>query len=314
MNRLSGSSTQVRWIFLAIFVQAGIGAVTVPMRYLQMVAGLPGFALVALSDILAFSLASGWFMPRIPRQFWRSKTLWVMVAVVILRTILITFALRFTKAYLVQLINLMAPFLVVLLNRVFLREALPRFTVPAITLSVCGGAMMIFGGKVGSPLTALLITRRDIWGVLLAFSGTFGIAAYMMIVRRSRRIGLPSSLVYIAQIGAMAVVMGTLSYFTGESWRAFLHLDWRGWLAFLSIALGLEIGLKNGNIAVLRKLGAPLVSSMLAVRLVAALAAGWIILGEGLTSLLQWIGAVIVMLTVTGYLCLQNRTESPPDE
>jgi drug/metabolite transporter (DMT)-like permease len=144
--------------------------------------------------------------------------------------------------------------------------------------------------------------------------GTFGIAAYMMIVRRSRRIGLPSSLVYIAQIGTMAVVMGTLSYFTGESWRAFLHLDWRGWLAFLSIALGLEIGLKNGNIAVLRKLGAPLVSSMLAVRLVAALAAGWLILGEGLTSLLQWIGAVIVVLTVTGYLCLQNRTESPLDE
>jgi hypothetical protein len=41
-------------------------------------------------------------------------------------------------------------------------------------------------------------------------------------------------------------------------------MDWRAVLAFLSVAIGVEIGCKIGNIAVLRKLGAPLVSSMLA--------------------------------------------------
>jgi drug/metabolite transporter (DMT)-like permease len=314
MTDLPGFSAKSRWIVLAVFVQAGIGAVMVPMRYLQTVAGLPGFAMIALSDILAVSLVSGWVLPKISKHFWRSKTLWLMVAIVILRTILITFALRFTKAYLVQLINLMAPFLVVLLNRVFMREPLPRFTLAAITLSVCGGAMMVFGGASGSPFGALLLSVEDVWGILLAFLGTFGIAAYMMIVRRSRKIGLPSSLVYIAQIGAMAVVMGLLSAFTGEDWGPFLELDWRAWLAFLSIALGQEIGLKNGNIAVLRRLGAPMVSSMLAVRLVAALGVGWLILDERLNSPLQWLGAMIVVLTVTWYLLGQSCSDALTDE
>jgi len=80
-------------------------------------------------------------------------------------------------------------------------------------------------------------------------------------------------------------------------------------LAFLFIALGLEIGGKIGNIATLRKLGAPLVSSMLATRLVAALLVGWFVLGERLTSWMQWMGVVIVIVTVTGFIYNLNRSE-----
>jgi drug/metabolite transporter (DMT)-like permease len=45
---------------------------------------------------------------------------------------------------------------------------------------------------------------------------------------------------------------------------------------------------------------------MLAVRLVAAIFFGWLLMGERPQSLLQWIGAGIVVLTITWYLSQQN--------
>lgn len=71
----------------------------------------------------------------------------------------------------------------------------------------------------------------------------------------------------------------------------------------------MEIGIKIGNITTLRKFGAPLVSSMLAIRLVAALIFGWVILGERLTSILQWVGAVLVVGAVTWFLVHQRANQ-----
>lgn len=231
-----------------------------------------------------------------------------MVAIVIGRTILQTFALRFTKAYIVQLINLLAPFYVVLLNRVFKTSPLPKYTVPAITLSVIGGGLIIFGGLSGQTFQ-MIFTPTDGLGIFLAFLGTFGIAAYMMIVKRGQQIGLPFEVVYISQIGSMMLFMSLLSLSFGENWSAFRTMDWRGVVALLFNAIGVEISCKLGNIAVLRKLGAPLVSSMLAVRLVAALFVGWFILGEQLTSLFQWGGVILVVITISAYLTSLSQSE-----
>jgi len=294
------------WLFLSVLVQASIGASVVPFRYMQTVAGLPGLALVGLSTLVAFLIMSWKLIPKIDKRYWSSKTLWFMVAIVIVRTILLIFATRFTKAYIVQLINLLAPFLVVLLNRVFVRSPLPQYTIPAISLSLFGSVLMIFGGLVDQPL-ALLLTNQDLVGITFAFFATFGIAAYMMIVKRGQQIGLPFEIVYISQVGTLMVMMPLLSLSLGEDWSLFGKMDWIAGIALVVNAVGVEVGCKIGNISVLRALGAPLVSSMLAVRLVAALFLGWFILGERLDSALQWVGALIVVLTVTGYLLNQAQ-------
>ena len=235
-----------------------------------------------------------------------------MVSVVILRTILQTFALRFTKAYVVQLINLLAPFMVVILNLFFIKAPLPRYTIFAIMFTIIGGILMVLGGLVNKPFHTLL-SSEDLIGILLAVLGTLGIAAYMTLVKRSKQIGLPYRIVYISQILSMMVVMSLLSISLGEDWTSFLRIDWRAILAFIFIAIGVEIGCKLGNIAVLRKLGAPLVSSMLALRLIAALFLGWFVLGERLDSELQWVGALIVVSTITWYLANQFKSENGND-
>ncbi|MDY6872444.1 MAG: hypothetical protein SVR81_00540 [Chloroflexota bacterium] len=128
----------------------------------------------------------------------------------------------------------------------------------------------------------------------------------MLIVKHSAQVGLPFEAVYISQVGPIALTMTLLSLSTGEDWAGFLDLDFQSGLALAFNALGLEIGQKLDNIAVLRKLGALLISRMLAVRLVAARWMGWLVLAECPESPLQWIGAAIVALTINGYLAQQR--------
>lgn len=304
MFKVRENSAKTGWLFLSVLVQAGIGATVVPYRYLQTVAGLPGLALVGFSTLVAFSMMSWQLIPKIDKRYWRSKTLWILVMIVIVRTIFQIFATRYTKAYIVQLINLLAPFWVVLLNRIIVKTKLPQYTILAISLSLFGSVLMVFGGLASQPLTSVL-TQQDLIGITFAFIATFGIAAYMMIVKRGQQVGLPFEIVYISQIETLMLVMPFLSLIFGEDWTKFYNMNWVAVLAFLVNAIGAEVGCKIGNIATLRKLGAPLVSSMLAMRLVAALFLGWFILGERLDSALQWVGALIVLLTVTGYLLNQ---------
>ena len=305
MNNVKGvspdKSSHSTWLFLAFLVQFLIGTSMIPIRYLQTTAGLPSMAVVALSDLLAFSVMAWRMFPKIEKQYWRSKTLWVMVAIVIFRTICLTFAVRFTKVYLVQLINLMAPFLVVYLERMINKSPIPRFTILATCLTTVGGLMMVFVEF--SQLTSSAITSfEDILGILLAILGTFGIALYMVIVKHGENIRLPFEVFYISQIGSMMIVMFILSFAFGENWSAFQSFDWKAGLALAFNAFVVEIVGKVGNITVIRKLGAPAVSSLQAVRLVAALFVGWLILNERLVSIWQWIGAAVVMVTVTWYV------------
>ena len=293
------------WFFLAFLVQFLIGTSMIPIRYLQTTAGLPSMAVVAVSDLLAFSVMAWRMLPKIEKHYWRSKTLWVMVAVVIFRTICLTFAVRFTKAYLVQLINLMAPFLVVYLERLINKSPIPKFTFLATCLTTLGGLMMVFVEFSGVS-SVTISSFEDLLGIFLAILGTFGIALYMVIVKRGENIHLPFEVFYISQIGSMMVVMFILSLLLGEDWTVFRSMDWRAGLALAFNAFVVEIVGKVGNITVIRKLGAPAVSSLQAVRLVAALFMGWLILNERLVSIWQWIGAAVVMVTVTWYVSVKK--------
>ena len=295
----------IGWVLLTILVHVIIGGTMAPLRYVQTVVGLPTLGTVAVADLMAFVVMAGFTIPRVKKEYWRSKTLWLMVFIVVTRTIFWTLSGRYTQTYLAQMVNLLAPFFVVLFDRYFNRTKLPRFTIPAITLSLVGGLLLIFGGLQDQPMVGLL-TQSDWIGLGMALLATFGIAAYMVIIKYGQGIGLPFEAVYISQIGAIAVVVLILSLIFGENWSAFLHMDWKSILVILFYAFVMEIGIKIGHIAIIRALGAPLVSSMLAVRLVAAIFAGWLILGEKPESLLQWVGAGIVVLTITWYLSQQT--------
>ncbi|MFZ1770121.1 MAG: hypothetical protein WAU00_13040 [Caldilinea sp.] len=60
------------------------------------------------------------------------------------------------------------------------------------------------------------------------------------------------------------------------------------------------------QIAAIRRLGAPMVSSLMGWRLVATLSAGMLLLDEQLTSPLQVVGMILVLSTITWYLSQQH--------
>ena len=293
------------WVLLAVLTHVVIGGSTAPLRYVQTVAGLPSLATVAIGDLIAFVIMAGLTIPKVKKETWRSGTLWLLVMIVMIRTISWILSSRFIQAYISQMVNLLAPFFVILFDRFVNKNKLPKFTLPAITLSLIGGALLIFGGVQNKPMT-IQFAQNDWIGLGLALIATFGSAAYMVIVKYSQGKGLPFEAVFISQVGTLAIVGMALSFLFREDWSSFLTMDYKSILVILMYGILLEIGVKAGNIAVIRKLGAPFVSSLLAVRLVAAIFSGWLILGEKPESLLQWIGAGIVVLTITWYLSHQN--------
>lgn len=103
-------------------------------------------------------------------------------------------------------------------------------------------------------------------------------------------------------------------YFSG------LHLSKVGWLVWIAFAFGI---LLFGNllqvkffidkliffkkIGSISNLGAPLVSTLLAFRLVSSLVFSALIMHEELNDVYQFVGAAIVLITVTAYMWFQKR-------
>jgi hypothetical protein len=109
------------------------------------------------------------------------------------------------------------------------------------------------------------------------------------------------------QLTTLTVTSTGISFLTGDEWERFTTLTPVDWGAFAAFVFGVLLGANLGQIVSLRRLGAPLVSSVMAWRLIATLALAAILLGERLDSWWQALGAVMVLITITGYLWRQAR-------
>ena len=101
--------------------------------------------------------------------------------------------------------------------------------------------------------------------------------------------------------------MGFGSLAAGEDWSPWLEIAPSGILAYAVFALGvLLFGTVMQNNS-LKHLGAPMYSTLQAWRLLSTILYSWLILGEGIQTLWQAAGTVLVMATITLYTLSQNR-------
>ncbi len=235
---------------------------------------------------------------------WRERVLWALAAVVALRSVTNLFAIDLTRATWVQLIYLLTPFVVAILGSVLFAEPTPPFTYPALVLSTVGAALTLVAdwSHVGAGFTG-----RDFLGLGVALVSMLALAMYFQLVRRSSRREAGRGLIMVQQGMAMALVYALLTVGTGEDWTAWAHLSPAGWATVAWVVGGVFVG---GNLLQVTALGganAALVTSLMPLRLVSAIALGWWLLGERLTTPLQWLGATLVLVTVSGYLWRQGR-------
>jgi drug/metabolite transporter (DMT)-like permease len=301
-----GDSTPWGWMGVALLAHTSWGLYPVLARYLQTVSDLPSMALLCLGNLLAVVLYAPFVVWRLDLRFLRSPVIWGFALVVVLRSITNVLAARFTLAIYVQLITLMTPLLVALLSAGLFREKLPPYTWPAIGVSILGSLLMM-SGDIGGHGLALSLGGGDLLGIGMALLSALCLALYMILVPRTVKVAVPGEGVLLVQLVALTLTTGMLSRLAGEDLGRFAAIGPADWLAFASFALLVLLGGNLGQIAALRHLGAPLVSSTMAWRLVATMALAALLLGERLTSPWQVAGAAVVLVTITAYLRMQRR-------
>lgn len=289
------------WLLVALAAHTGWGIYPVLARYLQTVSGIPSMSLLAVAYAPLLVVFVLWAWPRYGRTIRQSRALWAFGAVVVVRSITNVLAARYTLAVYVQLITLMTPFIVAFFSALVLHESLPRITLPAMVLSAIGSLLML-SSEIGAQGVRFALTRTDWIGIAMALASAIFLAFYMIAVRRTAQIELSGFVVLLFQSAVVMTTSLLLSLLAGEDWSHWARLGSTDWIVMAVYAFVIVVGANALQIAALRKLGAPVVSSLMGWRLLSTLFVGMALLGEGLETWLQVAGMAIVLATVTWYL------------
>ena len=168
----------------ALLAHTAWGAYPVLARSLQTVSAIPSMALLALGNLIALLVYAPFVLGRVDRRFLAPRAIWAFTLVVVLRAITNVLSARFTLAIYVQLITLLTPLVVALLSAALFRERLPRFTWPAIALSLLGSLLMM-SGDIGGHGLSLALSGGDLLGIGLAVVSMLSLSLYMILVPRT---------------------------------------------------------------------------------------------------------------------------------
>jgi drug/metabolite transporter (DMT)-like permease len=313
----SSSSSSSIWPFVWLGVLAHLFIGSYPVFGKRAVAEVPKFSLVFIASlaIMIVGLTVLRWRDRVSwRQNWRTlrreRVLWLFALIVVTRTVTSILSIALTKAVWVQSINILAPFPAALLGVWMFGQSTPRYTYRALMLSTLGAVLMLVEdwSHVGAD-----ISRNDVLGLAFALISMLAFAFYYQLIRRSHVRDVTSGLIMFQQGLGMAIAFLILTVVTNEDWSAWTSVSTGGWLAVLGVIFVVQVGGNLSQIIAVGGVTPALITSFMALRLVSALVLGWLILGEQLVSPSQWLGATLVVGTVTGYLWLQKSDHRKRD-
>lgn len=287
-----------------------------PVFAKRAVAEVPKFSLLLVASLAVAVVGAAvlrWHDGLSRHQVWvilqREPVLWVLAAFMVLRSVTNIISIELTHAIWIQLINILAPFPVALLGTWFFGEPVPRYTYRALVLSTVGAVLMLVQDW-SQVLTGF--STRDLLGLGTAVLSTLALATYFQLVRRTRLHRVSGGVIVFQQGITLSLAYVALSWGFGENWSAWTTVTPMGWLAVVWIVWLVQVLGTLTTVVAVEGITPALVTSLMALRLVSALTLGWLILGERLVAPAQWLGMLIVVLTVTAYLWLQNRDAGWP--
>lgn len=292
------------WVTAALLAHTSWGAYSVLARYLQTISQLPSLSILTLATIPPLLVVIPLYYHKIEWQKLRSPVVWLFLLAVIIRALTNLFAARYTLSIYVQLINQTTPFMVVLLAATIFREPIPRYTGWAIA-ACTAGAILMMGNNIG--LADAAVSRQDWLGIGLALVSSLSLAVYMLLVSRASRDKVSGELMFVVQLITIMIITAPLSWLSGEPWGRWLEIGRTDWIVFFAFSLLVYLLANLLQIMSIQRIGASLVSTIMAWRLISALVLGGLVLGERLESWWQVLGALIVLVTVTWYLSSQRN-------
>ncbi len=248
------------------------------------------------------------FFHTLPRVGWRvfaDRTVQIMAVFALARAATNLLAARYTLAIYIQLIYLLTPFIVVLINRIFLRDHVPKGTLIAVTFSIIGATLVLSDKLTGSGISFDL-TPRDWLGMGIALLSCVSLAAYMLAVRNTANSPVSGFDALVVQSIFVWTLSLAISLASGEAWGRWLDIDRTTILVELAHIVFIIFAANTLQIVAIRHIGAPTVSAIMPFRLVSTLLLSWLLLGERLKTWWQAVGATIVLITVSLYLWRQR--------
>lgn len=294
------------WLIAALLGHTAWGIYPVLARYLQIEAGLPGLTLLTIAN--GFAMLVMIVVVAIRGEFHQLfiRAGWMVALFAALRAITNVLAARYAPAAQVTLIGLITPPLVAIMGKLWFDDPPPPRTALVLGISMLGTIIML-SAEMQEPSFWQSSSDSSWVGIVLAITSSVMLALYMLSVRRTYKYQISSEATFLLQLIAVVGASIPLSFGIKEDWSAWQQLSPTHWIAFITFALGIVIGANLMQVYTLRKLGAPLVTSVQAWRLpVAAIASGFII-GEWLTMPAEYIGALITAGSVTWYLVSQRQ-------
>ena len=166
-----------------------------------------------------FVLMVVYVLPRYGLAPFRSRSIWLLALVVVVRATTNLLSARFTLSIYVQLIALLTPFIVVLLSRAVFHERIPRYTGRAIFFSSLG-ALLMMNSTVSVAGIRFDFTPQDWLGISLALGSSFSLAIYMLVIRRTATAtkAIPGDVVLIFQSVVIMFTAFLISLLIGEDW------------------------------------------------------------------------------------------------
>jgi drug/metabolite transporter (DMT)-like permease len=293
----------IKSISMALIAHASFGLYVILAKLLFQ--SFPPFALLALTFAIALVASFLLLRQNIQWQTILSRSVLLVVLFAAFRSVTKMLAVQYTLASYVQLVDLSSPFFNAIIAWLVLQEKLPKGTIPAL-MAMTTGAMLVI---TVNPLHAQLPNgTQDLIGIGFATTSAIFMAILVVVTSYSTRFQSNPTSVYIAQTSGLVITYLLLSILSGETYTSFLSISPNNIIALLCFMLAVVIG---GGLTVLAisRVNTTLFSSLLSLRLVVALIAGWFLLGEQLTSSFQLIGAGIVALSITWYLWQQGNSQ-----
>lgn len=289
-------------IGLALFAHTAFGLYVVLVKYL--LGYLPAFASLAVAFGLAVPItflvarrSLNW------GRLWRTDIL-LLSGIVVARSVFKLLAVQFTLATYVQLIDLSIPFLAPMAAWILLRERMPPGTLRAMAVAALGSFLVI---AVDPFQVRLPNGKSDLIGVALALVSSIMMALGVVLTRYLTNQKVSPTSVFFQQLLAVATTYAALSALSGESWQPFTSMALSTWLIYGLFILFAVLGGGLTQVLAISRINASLFSTLLSWRLVIAVGAGWLLLGERLTSLWQVLGMGMVIVSITLYLRYQAR-------
>lgn len=303
----------VAWRYIWLGIVGHLIWGSYPVFGKRAVAEVPKFSLLLVASGASVLVAVGLITWR-DKSSWQdtlrllftSPVLWMLAIFVIARSVTNILSIELTRATWVQLINILTPFPVAFLGAWFFDQPVPHYTYRALALSTAGAALMLVPDW--SVLSAGF-TSRDVLGLATAVFSTIALAAYFHLVRRSRIRQATDGLIVLQQSMALMVAYAVLTLLTNEQWEAWYSLSAAGWVAALWV---IGVVMIVGNLLQVVAVGGvspARVTNFMALRLISAFVLAWTVLGERLVTPAQWLGAALVVITVTLYLWLQSAED-----